>query len=258
VPTLVISGTLDGTTPAENATRELLPHLPNGHQVLLDGFGHSTDFWNNQVPAGTHLINRYLDTGDVDASRFVVQKVDFTPPTRQTTLAKEIAGALVGFALLTVVSLAWVATRVRRHGRLSRKTRLVVRSAWALVLGLGGWFAVALVALIALPGVPLDATPLLVLGMGVPVALASYLAWRDPSRVAPKRAGLAAAAGGALIGAWLGLECATGMLAVATTLVAAVAGTNLALITCDITAETLRRRREVSVPAGRELVLQGV
>ena len=35
VPTLLIGGTLDFATPARNATRELLPYLPNGHQVVL-------------------------------------------------------------------------------------------------------------------------------------------------------------------------------------------------------------------------------
>ncbi len=89
VPMLLISGEFDGTTPAVNATRDLLPHLSNGHQVLLKGFGHTTDFWSQQVGAGNHLINGYLDSGTVDASRYVPQKIDFTPSTRQTTLAKE-------------------------------------------------------------------------------------------------------------------------------------------------------------------------
>lgn len=33
--TLVISGALDGAPPTQNATHELLPHLRNGHQLLL-------------------------------------------------------------------------------------------------------------------------------------------------------------------------------------------------------------------------------
>ena len=44
VPTLLIGGTLDFETPAQNATKELLPHLPNGHQVILSGLGHADDF----------------------------------------------------------------------------------------------------------------------------------------------------------------------------------------------------------------------
>ena len=243
VATLVISGTLDGATPAANATRDLMPHLRNGRQVLLSGFGHTTDFWNNQIDAGNHLINHYLDTGKVDASRYVPQKVDFTPPLRQGTLARELVGALAGLALVTLLSLVWMAVRVRTRGHLGRRARVVVRSAWAVVLGLGGWFAAALFCLIALPSVPIDATPVLIGGMGVPVALAGYWAWRDPSRVASRTAGFAAAVAGALAGAAIGFTCGTAMAAIATTLIGAIAGMNLALIACDIAAETKPRRR---------------
>ena len=166
---------------------------------------------------------------------------------------------MVGLALLTVLSLAWVAGRVRRRGSLGRGTRVVTRSAWALLLGLGGWFAGAVFALIALPSVPIDAELLMVVSMAAPVAIASYCAWRDPDGAATNAAGLAAAVAGALVGAWLGFTSATGMLAVATTLVGAVAGTNLALIACDIASETRRRRHatEPRVSGVHEPVLHG-
>ena len=41
-PTLLIGGDLDFATPAQNATRELLPHLPNGRQVVLPTSGTRT------------------------------------------------------------------------------------------------------------------------------------------------------------------------------------------------------------------------
>jgi uncharacterized protein YcfJ len=88
--------------------------------------------------------------------------------------------------------------------------------------------------------------------MAMPVAVASYCAWRDPNRAATKTAGLSAAVAGALIGAWVGFTCATAMLAVATTLVGAVAGTNLALIACDVASET-RRRRHATRPQASDL-----
>ena len=37
--TLLIGGALDFATPPQAATKELLPHLPNGHQVVLPGLG---------------------------------------------------------------------------------------------------------------------------------------------------------------------------------------------------------------------------
>ncbi|MEA2245890.1 MAG: hypothetical protein QOH46_419 [Solirubrobacteraceae bacterium] len=263
VPTLVISGALDGATPAANATRELLPHLRNGRQVVLAGFGHTTDVWNNQVPAGNHLINGYMDTGRVDASRYVPQKIDFTPSVKQTTLAKKLVGTMVGLALLTLVSLMWMARRVRRRGRLGRGTRIAARSAWAVALGLGGWFAGALVALIGLPSVPVDAELLIVSTMAAPVALAGYWAWRDPDRAVRNTVGLSVSVAGALIGGFVGFTCGTAALAILTTLVGTIAGTNLALVACDIVAETRRRRRDATEPAAvselpAEPVLHGV
>jgi pimeloyl-ACP methyl ester carboxylesterase len=88
VETLVISGELDFETPPEVATKELLPYLPNGRQVVLEGFGHSTTFWTEQPEAGSRLINTFLDSGRVDDSLYTPQSVDFTPEGTQTALAK--------------------------------------------------------------------------------------------------------------------------------------------------------------------------
>ena len=214
-------------------------------------FGHTTDFWNDQVGAGNRLINHYLDTGQVDASRYVPQKVDFTPPLRQGTLARGLVGAMAGWPRHAAV--AGVDGGARAHAGPARPPGAGRRAlGWAPVLGLGGWFAAALFVLIALPSVPVDATLVLVLGTAVPVALAGYWAWRDPSRVAPRAAGFAAAAGGALVGAGIGFTCGTAMAAIATTLIGAVAGMNLALIACDVVAET-RRRRRAPAPQAAEL-----
>ena len=71
--TLLIGGTLDFATPPQDATRELLPHLPNGHQVVLAELGHTTDFWSYQPTASSRLVNTFLDSGQVDDSLY-------TPP----------------------------------------------------------------------------------------------------------------------------------------------------------------------------------
>ncbi len=63
---------------------------------------------------------------------------------------------MLGFAVLTVLSLALMASRIHRRGRFGRKARAVLRSVYPFVLGLGGWFIGVLVALVALPTVPLD------------------------------------------------------------------------------------------------------
>ena len=52
VETLLIGGELDPMTPPQVATTQLLPYLPNGHQVVLPGFGHRPpSSWSSRRPA---------------------------------------------------------------------------------------------------------------------------------------------------------------------------------------------------------------
>ena len=62
-----------------------------------------------------------------------------------------------------------------------------------------------------------------------------YWAWvhRDWSATT-RTVGFAAAVGGALVGAWLGFNATTGVLALVTTIVGAAAGANLTLLALDI------------------------
>jgi RND superfamily putative drug exporter len=244
VKTLLVGGGLDFSTPPQNATKELLPYLPNGRQVVLPGFGHSTSFWSDQSKAGTHLINTFFDTGRVDTSLYKPQKVDFTPEVTQPALAKGIAGTMVGLAFLVVLSLPLMARRVRKRGRFGAKASASVRSLYAVVLGLGGWFLGLLIVLMALPGVPLDSVLLATLSIGVPIGLAVYFAWvnRDWS-AKTKAAGFAAAVGGALAGAWLGFNAVEGLLALVTSIVGAVAVGNLILLALDIAWDRQLRDR---------------
>ena len=78
VPTLLIGGTLDFETPAQNATKELLPHLSNGHQVILSGLGHVDDFFSYEPSASTQLLTTFYATGQVDTSRYTPNVVSFT------------------------------------------------------------------------------------------------------------------------------------------------------------------------------------
>jgi pimeloyl-ACP methyl ester carboxylesterase len=234
VETLLVSGQLDITTPPV-ATKKLLPYLPNGEEVVLPGFAHSLDFWTYQPEASTRLLNSFYESGRVDDSLYEPQRVDFTPEVTQTALAKGIAGTMVGLALLTVLSLLWMPLRVHNRGRFGRKASATLRSLYAIVLGLGGWFLGVLIAISTLPGFPIGSALLALLAVGLPVGLGIYWAWvhRDwPSRT--KITGFAAAAGGALVGAWLGFHAAGDLLALVTAIAGAVAGANLTLILLDM------------------------
>jgi pimeloyl-ACP methyl ester carboxylesterase len=78
VPTLMLSGSVDLSTPAENATTELLPYLPNGRQIILRDYGHVADVWKVD-PSGTErIIAGFLRNGVTESAAAVVSPVDFS------------------------------------------------------------------------------------------------------------------------------------------------------------------------------------
>jgi hypothetical protein len=202
-----------------------------------------------QPEAGTHLINTYLASGKVDDSLYSPQPVDFTPEVTQTALAKGIAGAMIGLALLTVISLLWMARRVRKRGGYGRKASATLRSLYPIVLGLGGWFLGVLIVITTMPGVPLDDELLAVLSVGVPIGLGIYFAWVDRHRSSRTRTtGFVAATVGALMGAWLGFNAANDLLALVTSIVGATVGANSVLLVYDIARDWSARRLATAAP----------
>ena len=247
VETLLIGGALDFATPPQIATKELLPYLPNGHQVVLAGLGHTTSFWTEQPQASSHLINAFFDSGRVDVSLYKPMSVDFAPEVTQTALAKGIAGGMVGFGLLTILSLLWMARRVHTRGRFGRKAGATLRSLYPIVLGLGGWFLGVLIVITMMPGTPLDDELLAAFSVGLPIGLGVYLAWMDRGWAATTKAtGFAAAVGGALVGAWLGFHATEGLLALITAIAGATVGGNLTLLGLDIAWDRQVRERFAS------------
>jgi hypothetical protein len=128
---------------------------------------------------------------------------------------------------------------------------------YPIVLGLGGWFLGVLVVITTMPGVPLDDELLAVLSVGVPIGLGIYYAWVDRDWSSRTRtAGIVAATAGALIGALLGFNATTDLLALVTAIVGATAGANLILLALDIAREQAARDlatatpREATGPAG--------
>jgi hypothetical protein len=235
IPTLLIGGNLDFATPPENAARELLPHLANGRQVVLSDLGHSDDFWPYEPAAGTRLINTYLDTGKVDTSLYTHNKVDFSPSQSQGAFAKDILGAMMGFGLLMILSLLLMWRRAHKRGGVGRKVSAILRSVYLLVLGLGGWFTGLIIVLAALPTVPLDSELMAVLSIGTPIGLGTYWAWVNRDRPARTTTiGIWVALTSALVGALLGFNATTGLMAVITTIIGAAAGANLGLIALDV------------------------
>jgi pimeloyl-ACP methyl ester carboxylesterase len=256
VETLLIGGRVDFATPPQNATRALLPHLPSGHEVVLPDIGHTDDFWTYQTPAGNRLINTFLDSGRVDTSLYRRTSVDFTPALGHGAIAEIVLGAMLALAALTVLSLVWMALRVRWRGPFGRKSSVVLRAVYPLVLGLGGLFLGVLIVLTTNAGVALTDELVVALSVGLPIGLGVYLAWVNRASATPGNTGLAAAAGGALIGAWLGFnvtDAGFGFLAPFVAIVGATAGANLVLLALDIAWDRQARGRVAAINASETL-----
>lgn len=97
--TLILSGNLDNSTPADYATEKLLPNLPNGHQVILKDYSHAiaSNYQKGQIRV---MIAHYFKTGEVDQSQIKYQPINFKPKKSLNKMAKW------GFPLWLVMS--WV------------------------------------------------------------------------------------------------------------------------------------------------------
>jgi hypothetical protein len=231
VETLLVGGDLDFSTPPQIATKERLPYLPNGHQVVLNGFGHLATFWADQPEANTRMVNTFFDCGQVDDSLYTPQNVDFTPAYTYAGLAKAIAGLTVGLALLTALLMMLMALWVYKRGRFRPRVSAAVRLLSPVVLGLGGRMLGARIVLTTMSGVTLDNTLAATLSTGLTIGLGIYFAWvnRDWSAKI-KTTGFTAAMSGAPMGAWLGFNATGTLPAIATAIVGAGAGANLMLL----------------------------
>lgn len=85
--TLIVSGNLDTSTPADFARDELMSYLPNGHQLILENFSHA-ELAMAQPQNYFKLINTFFDTGKVDATVFSPQTIDFNPKKKLYKIAK--------------------------------------------------------------------------------------------------------------------------------------------------------------------------
>jgi hypothetical protein len=117
VETLLIGGSIDFAVPPQFATDELLPYLGNGEQVILQDLGHTSSFWNSQPEARAHMLNAFFDTGQVDASLYTYQPLDFDVGLGWPALAKLSVAIPVLIAVL-VVAVVWffVGRRRKRRG----------------------------------------------------------------------------------------------------------------------------------------------
>ena len=123
VETLMVNGNIDFSTPAENAKDELLPHLTNGHLVILSEMGHSSDVVNAQPDAFRHLAETFFLNGIVDNSKFHYEPMNFIPSQSAPKMAKKFVrrvaliggGVIVGVIIITLLIVSLIKRRKRRR-----------------------------------------------------------------------------------------------------------------------------------------------
>jgi pimeloyl-ACP methyl ester carboxylesterase len=103
VPTLLVSGSIDFSTPAEYATEELLPCLKNGRQVVLREFGHVSDVFTLRPEAIERLLVSFFDTGEADDSLFTYVPMNFHISLRFPLLAKTMLAGIASLLALVVL-----------------------------------------------------------------------------------------------------------------------------------------------------------
>ncbi len=121
VETLMVNGNIDFSTPAENARDELLPHLTNGHLVILSEIGHSRDVVDTQPKAFRHLAETFYLEGVIDDSRFQYEPMNFTPSQRAPDMAKKyvrlaalMGGGAIVVLIVIIVLIVWLIKRRKR------------------------------------------------------------------------------------------------------------------------------------------------
>jgi len=107
VETLILSGDLDFSTPAQYAARELLPKLPNGRQIVLSNMGHVDDLTGAQPKAFARLATSFFDRGEVDVSKFTGQAMTSRVRWGFPVVAKALVagGAILAFAAFGILAL---------------------------------------------------------------------------------------------------------------------------------------------------------
>jgi hypothetical protein len=115
VETLLVNGNIDFSTPPQYGKEELLPHLTNGELVILEDIGHTESIWYSQPEARAHLVTTFFDTGEVDASLYEHQAVDFNVVQGWDDLMRTFIIIIVVVIALVIALIWFIISRIRRR-----------------------------------------------------------------------------------------------------------------------------------------------
>ncbi|HEX9935028.1 MAG TPA: hypothetical protein VGB38_07500, partial [bacterium] len=120
VETLLLSGSIDFSTPAEFATKELLPVLKNGRQVIFSECGHVNDMWYANVENTRLILTSFYKTGVADTSKNAKILMDFSVKRSFPTMAKMALGIMAFVAAALIAVLVWLVRKLWKRKGLKR------------------------------------------------------------------------------------------------------------------------------------------
>ncbi len=113
VETLLLSGSVDFSTPPQNAAEKLLPYLAKGRQVILSECGHVNDVWYTKPGNARLMLTSFYDTGMPDTSLNTYVPMDFNVKWGFPAIAKATLGGLVFIIMVVVAVPVWIIRRRR-------------------------------------------------------------------------------------------------------------------------------------------------
>jgi pimeloyl-ACP methyl ester carboxylesterase len=99
--TLILSGELDVSTPADFATEKLLPYMNNSQQIVFKNMSH-IDVANAQPENYRKVINEFFHSGSVNTTAYEPQSISFKPKYKLYRLAKWGFPIIVSFLTLII------------------------------------------------------------------------------------------------------------------------------------------------------------
>jgi pimeloyl-ACP methyl ester carboxylesterase len=107
VETLILSGSIDFSTPAE-CGKEFLQYLTNGRQVIISEAGHVGDIRYLQLNATKALISDYINKGIVNTSEVKYIPMNFNVKQGFPAIAKAALGIIGMIVLLLAACVVWI------------------------------------------------------------------------------------------------------------------------------------------------------
>ncbi len=115
VQTLLLSGSVDFSTPPEFATMELLPYLRNGNQVILSECGHVNDVWYLHADNTKLILQSFFNTGVANTSLNTYIPMDFNVSWGFPVIAK-VSLAVLALLIIAILAVSyWLIRRLRKR-----------------------------------------------------------------------------------------------------------------------------------------------